>query len=33
MKIKNLFQRKDRLDKAKAGSENGGAVKDALYEL
>ncbi len=33
MKIKNLFQRKDRLDKAKAGSENGGAVRDALYEL
>lgn len=33
MKIKNLFQRKDRLDKAKAGSENGCAVTEHLYEL
>lgn len=33
MRIKNLFQRKNRLDKAKAGCENGHAVKETLYEL
>lgn len=33
MRLKNLFQRKARLDKAEAGDESGRAAREALYEL